>query len=83
MGCTYPPTHGNQPSPVCKNIHEMGVHVPVQGPDASKACPAWHSGIPNLKSSGVLSLDGVLYWAVSCFNCEPSSPCSPRDAMDI
>ena len=68
MGCTYPPTHGNQPSPVCKNIHEMGVHVPVQGPDASKACPAWHSGIPNLKSSGVLSLDGVLYWAVSCFN---------------
>ena len=68
MDCTYPPTHGNQPSPVCKNIHEMGVHVPVQGPDASKACPAWHSGIPNLKSSGVLSLDGVLYWAVSCFN---------------
>ena len=82
MDGTYPPTHGNQPSPVCKNIHEMGVHVPVQGPDASKACPAWHSGIPNLKSSGVLSLDGVLYWAVSCFNCEPPpcSPCSPRDA---
>jgi hypothetical protein len=103
MGCTYPPTHGNQPSPACRNISEVGVPVPVTGarapvsvwgwcacvpgrvlgrdltawlarmgagPDATKACPAWRSGIPNLKSSGVLSLDGVLYWAVSCFNCE-------------
>ena len=33
-----------------------------------KACPGWHEGIPNLKSSAVLSVDGVLYWAVSCFN---------------
>ena len=33
-----------------------------------KACPGWHKGIPNLKSSAVLSVDGVLYWAVSCFN---------------
>jgi len=70
MGCTYPPTHGNQPSPNCSHITEMGSHVPVQGPDATKACPAWNHGIPNLKSSGVLSLDGVLYWAISCFNCE-------------
>ena len=23
MGCSYPPTHGNQPSPTCKNIHEQ------------------------------------------------------------
>lgn len=37
-------------------------------PDASAACPNWRAGIPNLKSSGVLSVDGVLYWAVSCFN---------------
>ena len=42
--------------------------VPVNGPDAKAACPSWNRGIPNLKSSGVLSLDGTLYWAVSCFN---------------
>ncbi len=74
MGCSYPPTHGNQPSPNCSHIKEMGAHVPVQGPDATKACPAWNHGIPNLKSSGVLSLDGVLYWAISCFNCKLQAP---------
>lgn len=25
MGCTYPPTHRNQPSPTCKNIHQQGL----------------------------------------------------------
>ena len=55
MGCDHPSTHGDQPSPTCKNIQLMGDPVPVKGPAASKACPAWHSGIPNLKSSGVLS----------------------------
>ena len=45
-----------------------GPPIPIQGPAVAKACPEWHSGIPNLKSSGVLSVDGVLYWAVSCFN---------------
>ena len=68
MGCNHPSTHHDQPAPKCANITEQGLSVPVQGPDVSKACPAWHGGVPNVKSSGVLSIDGVLYWAVSCFN---------------
>lgn len=69
MGCDHPPTHGNQPAPTCKNIQMQGPPVPVNNSLAQQACPAWHDGIPNLKSSGVLSVDGVLYWAISCFNC--------------
>ena len=65
MGCTYPGTHHDQPSPSCKNIHEQGPAVPVNNSAASAACPAWHGGVPNLKSSGVLSVDGTLYWAIS------------------
>jgi len=68
MGCNHPATHHDQPAPSCANISQQGTSVPVQGPAVSKACPAWRDGIPNLKSSGVLSVDGVLYWAVSCFN---------------
>lgn len=45
-----------------------GPAIPVNNPAARKACPAWRSDTPNLKSSGVLSVDGVLYWAISCFN---------------
>eukprot|EP00729_Bicosta_minor_P011341 gene11341-33642_t len=58
MNCTY----------VIERLPLRGVAVPVNGPAASKACPEWRTGIPNLKSSGVLSVDGVLYWAISCFN---------------
>ena len=53
MGCSYPPTKGDQPSPDCANITEQGPPVPVNNPGAMKACPAWRDGIPNLKSSGV------------------------------
>ena len=68
MGCDSPPTHGNQPSPTCANVTLQGDPVPVTGPAASKACVEWREGIPNLKSSGVISVDGMLYWAVSSFN---------------
>jgi len=68
MGCDTPPTHGNQPSPSCKNITQQGGSIPVKGPQVSHTCPEWREGVPNLKSSAVLSIDGVLYWAVSCFN---------------
>eukprot|EP01062_Namystynia_karyoxenos_P060317 TRINITY_DN51879_c0_g1_i1.p1 TRINITY_DN51879_c0_g1~~TRINITY_DN51879_c0_g1_i1.p1 ORF type:complete len:546 (+),score=157.27 TRINITY_DN51879_c0_g1_i1:87-1640(+) len=70
MGCTNPqPSPATpQPSPVCANISLQGADIPVRGPAAVAACPEWHSGIPNLKSSGVISIDGVLYWAISCFN---------------
>jgi len=68
LGCTYPPNKHNQPTPTCKNINEQGKHVPVTSKSALAACPSWHDGIPNLKSSGVISVDGVLYWAISCFN---------------
>ena len=70
MNCTYPPItpSNHQPSPTCSAIEQRGVAVPVVGPAADKACPEWRAGIPNLKSSGVLSVDGVLYWAISCFN---------------
>ena len=70
MGCDNPPTNHThtQPSPTCVNITMQGDPVPVKGPVASKACIPWRDGIPNLKSSGVISVDGVLYWAVSCFN---------------
>ena len=63
MNCTNPPTHGNQPAPVCSHVQEQGPAVPVKNAEALKACPEWRSGIPNLKSSGVISVDGVLYWA--------------------
>lgn len=70
MGCTNPATNASwqQPTPECKNITMQGVPVPVQNAAAAAACPKWHSGVPNLKSSGVLSVDGVLYWAISCFD---------------
>ena len=67
MGCKdVPVTPGNQqPYVPCKNISLQGADVPVKNAEALKACPAWRKGIPNLKSSGVLSVDGVLYWAIS------------------
>ena len=68
LGCDDPPTHHDQPAPTCKNVTEQGPAVPVRSPAAVKACPNWHQDIPNIKSSGVLSVDGTLYWAISCFN---------------
>lgn len=68
MNCTHPPTKHNQPSPVCTNITMQGDSIPVKGPAFEKVCPQWRADTPNLKSSAVLSVDGVLYWAVSCFN---------------
>jgi hypothetical protein len=35
---------------------------------AMSACPQWTAGVANIKSSGVLDINGTLYWAVSCFN---------------
>ena len=43
------------------NINSSFLQIPIRGPEAVKACPGWHKGIPNLKSSAVLSVDGVLY----------------------
>ena len=68
LGCSNPPTHHNQPSPTCKNITEQGPAVAVKSAASIKACPGWHDGIPNIKSSAVLSVGGTLYWAISCFN---------------
>lgn len=70
LGCHKVPTKHNQPSPSCDHIKRVGVAVPINGSKAQRLC---HGGwekkpIANLKSSGVLSVDGVLYWAVSCFN---------------
>jgi len=45
-----------------------GSPFPVNNTLARMTCPVWHGTLPNLKSSGVLSVAGVLYWAVSCFN---------------
>jgi hypothetical protein len=70
MGCDNPPVtpSDHQPAPNCSNVTEQGSPIPVQGPAVSEACPVWRPGVPNLKSSGVLSVGGVIYWAVSCFN---------------
>jgi hypothetical protein len=68
LECDHPPTHHDQPSPTCKHITEQGPAVPVRSKAAAQACPAWRGSIPNLKSSGVLSVEGTLYWAISCFN---------------
>ena len=68
LGCNNPPTHHDQPAPTCKGISMVGSNIPIKGASVSKICPNWHADIPNLKSSGVISIDGVLYWAVSCFN---------------
>ena len=35
---------------------------------AKERCSAWGHGVGNIKSSGMLEVGGVLYWAVSCFN---------------
>ena len=76
MGCSVetPGPNHTQPSPVCKNVTMQGQPIVVNSPSSSKACPNWHTDCgdgtpcPNLKSSGVLSVGGILYWAVSCFN---------------
>merc|ERR1739848_85956 len=67
MDCDHPPTHNNQPSPKCKHITQQGDSI-VVGKDFTGVCPSWRGDVPNLKSSGVLSIEGVLYWAISCFN---------------
>ena len=67
MGCDHPATHHDQPSPTCKNVTMTGDAVVITSQSPNK-CPSWGSGVPNVKSSGVISLRGVLYWAVSCFN---------------
>lgn len=68
MGCDHPSARkGFSPSPNCTNLTLMGKEV-VVGAGHPGVCPQQGSGPPNLKSSGVLSVDGVLYWAVSCFN---------------
>jgi len=59
------PTNPSYPD---KAFEERGKAIPINGPEAKKVCPTWHSNIANLKSSGVLSINGILYWAVSCFN---------------
>ena len=35
---------------------------------SNSECVRWHGNIPNLKSSGALSINGTLYWMVSCFD---------------
>jgi len=35
---------------------------------ARGACPGWGGGLANIKSSGVLELNGTLLWAVACFD---------------
>lgn len=36
---------------------------------AKSVCPPWFKrGLQNIKSSGVLDINGTMYWAVSCFN---------------
>ena len=61
MACASPPARpGYTPSPTCANITLQGKEV-VVGPGHS-VCPGWDGGsTPNLKSSGVLSVEGVLY----------------------
>lgn len=69
LNCTLEPTHHNQPSPSCQHIQRAGAAVPINGSKARKLCPTWENKpIPNLKSSGVISVDGALYWAISCFD---------------
>ena len=46
----------------------QGSSRPITGPVADGACPDRVFGVANTKPSSVLSLGGVLYWAVSCFN---------------
>ena len=46
----------------------QGSNHPISGPVADGACPDRVFGVANTKPSSVLSLGGVLYWAVSCFN---------------
>lgn len=70
LGCDNPPTHHDQPSPLCANITLQGdaIVVPAARGNFSSRCPRWGDAAVNVKSSGVLSVRGVLYWAVSCFN---------------
>merc|ERR1719247_210542 len=67
LNCTHNPTPHDQPAQGCTGIREQGDPIPVRGP-VGDVCPKWENSVPNLKSSGVLSVDGVLYWAVACFN---------------
>lgn len=46
----------------------QGSYHPISGPVANAACANQVFGVANTKPSSVLSLNGVLYWAVSCFD---------------
>ena len=61
------------------NTHSSFLQIPIRGPEAVKACPGWHAGIPNLKSSAVLSVDGVLYDKIHLYNIQCSEICTLRN----
>jgi hypothetical protein len=47
----------------------QGGPFPLADTDFARAiCPAWNGRLANIKSSGVLEVDGTMLWAVSCFN---------------
>eukprot|EP00466_Bigelowiella_natans_P014574 jgi/Bigna1/126926/aug1.3_g1634 len=71
MNCTDP----SNPSPQCTNMTLQGSTIPVRGKWLLDYCENWnpwhkpeYEDVPNIKSNSVISIDGVLYWAVTCFN---------------
>ncbi len=68
LGCT----DESGPSPHCKNLTLQGAEIPIRGKYFLDFCDAWRTDIyddvPNVKSNAVLSVEGVLYWVVGCFN---------------
>mmetsp|Transcript_24286 Transcript_24286/g.45446 ORF Transcript_24286/g.45446 Transcript_24286/m.45446 type:complete len:471 (-) Transcript_24286:170-1582(-) len=71
MGCvkTSPGSPSKDDEPKCSNVTLQGPPIPVQGDEVLKYCEPWTPHpVPNIKSSAVLSINGTLYWFVSCFN---------------
>ena len=63
-------------TPPAARFNLQGTHAPINGPALLDACPirrpmptnATPGGPPNIKSQSLLALDGMLYWAVACFD---------------
>merc|ERR1711871_1187088 len=71
LNCTDP----SNPSPQCTNMTLQGSTIPVRGKWLLDYCENWnpwhdpkYEDVPNIKSNSVISIDGTLYWAVTCFN---------------
>ena len=66
--------------PPAAEFNLQGAHVPINSPGSLEACPSHKGAAPNLKSQSLLAVDGMLYWAVSCFAYVDPDPHDPDHA---